>query len=496
MQKKIITILATLSIVTILFSACSEIEKVGFNTDSYSNQKESGVIPSSSVTQSEAQSIASKFMHSGFAHSGIATKSADSQPKEVLSSATIKDDGQDLMYVFNYKDGGFVIVGATRNYYPILAFSNEGSFVPRDDMGPIDVWLDETKVCIRNSVSLDFSTKAQMQKLWSRYDGSYIDSTYDFLPARRPQIRSTGEDACWERIDSLQALYGSQGWTFLPLSFVEDLFTGYGLSSYYADICYSATQNHSALNETIIGYKNPVTDTVGRLLDTEWYQRPHFGKLCPNKVAGCGAVAAGQLMRYHQYPPTMTWDNETFTWSDTDIPAEPVFSSKQPHLMRMLGQKFQMEYRSDSTSATTVTKIVNGLDSLGYVATPVTHSTWSVKNEIMTGRRPVIMFGTEASSPYSAGHFWVCEGTIEIIYDAIRFYTENQPYGVGSFSQGMYSLNQPGTVGGSSFYHYFYMNWGQGEGDENGWFASNDVYVDVNLHPAYNRKNIYVSLPY
>lgn len=495
-MKRLVYVLSLIMAVSFMLSACGEIESAGFDTGQAFVRHDTEQIQDIHVTLSEANGIADLFVWRDTGNISFSTKSEMSRSHLVSSSETVREDGQDLMYVFNYADGGFVIVGATRNYYPILAFSNEGSFVPRDDMGPIDVWLDETKVCIRNSVSLDFSTKAQMQKLWSRYDGSYIDSTYDFLPARRPQIRSTGEDACWERIDSLQALYGSQGWTFLPLSFVEDLFTGYGLSSYYADICYSATQNHSALNETIIGYKNPVTDTVGRLLETEWYQRPHFGKLCPNKVAGCGAVAAGQLMRYHQYPPTMTWDNETFTWSDTDIPAEPVSSSKQPHLMRMLGQKFQMEYRSDSTSATTVTKIVNGLDSLGYVATPVTHSTWSVKNEIMTGRRPVIMFGTEASSPYSAGHFWVCEGTIEIIYDAIRFYTENQPYGVGSFSQGMYSLNQPGTVGGSSFYHYFYMNWGQGEGDENGWFASNDVYVDVDLHPAYNRKNIYVSLPY
>ena len=62
------------------------------------------------------------------------------------------------MHIFNYEDGGFIIVGATRNYYPILAYSDKGSFVLKDDMGPVDVWLEETKVCIKNSELSDETT--------------------------------------------------------------------------------------------------------------------------------------------------------------------------------------------------------------------------------------------------------------------------------------------------------------------------------------------------
>ena len=74
------------------------------------------------------------------------------------------------MYVFNYVDGGFVIVSATREYYPILAYSDKGKFELKEDMGPVDVWLDETKVSIKNCSRLSDEDKEQMRSLWSHYE--------------------------------------------------------------------------------------------------------------------------------------------------------------------------------------------------------------------------------------------------------------------------------------------------------------------------------------
>ena len=495
-MKKIISFFAVVPIAAALLTACNAADISDYGGDTIIECQDSVPDRDVKVTLSEAYDIAGNFFYSDAGNGLLPTKSADSSTKTISKSATIKEDGQDLMYVFNYEGGGFVIVGSTRNYYPILAYSDEGSFELSDDMGPVDVWLDETKVCIKNSGSLDDSTKSQMRNLWARYDGTYVDPTQEVLAARRPQTRSTGEDYCWDRIEALHALYGSEGWTFTTVSDAEQVFEDAGLSSYYADICYSAAQNHSALNETVIGYKNPIHNIVEPRINTEWYQRGPFGKLCPYKVAGCGAVAAGQVMFYHKYPATMNWAGESFTWSSTDIPQNPVSSSKQPQLMRMLGQKFQMNYKPDSTSSTNVTKVVNGLDSLGYVVSQDTLNTWRVKNELLVSGRPVIMFGTISTNPHDDGHFWVCEGTHEIIYDAIQFYTENQPYGAGNFTQGMYSLNSPGIVGGSNFFHYFYMNWGwfYTTSNPNGWFVQNN-YNSGQGNFQYLKKTIYVSKP-
>jgi hypothetical protein len=496
-MKATISFVAKLPLVVLILFACSEIDSSNLKKERFFEQHATCPITDIKVTLNEAIAVADKFVNGNAGSELLPTKSAGSSSKLIKSSETIREEGQNLMYVFNYEDGGFVIVGSTRNYYPILAYSDKGSFVLQDDMGPVDVWLDETKVGIKNSASLNDETKAQMHQLWARYDGSCVDPAQELLAVRRPQTRSTGEDYCWDRIDSLQAEHGSEGWTYLPLSFVEDLFSDLGLDSYYDAICYSANQNHSALNETIIGYRNPVHYIVEPLIGTEWFQWGFFGSLCPNSFAGCGAVAAGQLMRYYEYPPTLSWGGETFTWAYVPKVHNSAYTwQKHPALMRMLGQKFQMEYRPDGSSATTTSKIVNGLDSLGYDAYSANYDTWSVRNELSVYRRPVIMFGSETTSPDDDGHFWVSEGVHEIIYDAIQFYTENQPYGVGSFTQGMYTYNNPGVEGGSIFFHYFYMNWGWNTSisNYNGWFASYDVDSGQgNLQ--YQRTNIYVSVP-
>ena len=62
-------------------------------------------------------------------------KSAGSQ-KTIVSAETVKDGGSPLIYVMNYNEGGVVIVGATKNYYPVLAYSEESSFVLAPDMWP------------------------------------------------------------------------------------------------------------------------------------------------------------------------------------------------------------------------------------------------------------------------------------------------------------------------------------------------------------------------
>lgn len=282
-----------MSFAAMLLMACNGIETTGLDTESVGvNKKTSSIVRDVNVTQNEAIGIANMFARSNGGDIPQ-TKGAFSSTKMISSSETIREDGQNLMYVFNYQGGGFVIVGSTRNYYPILAYSDEGSFILQDDMGPVDVWLDETKVSIKNSGSLDNDTKAQMQNLWARYDGTFVDPAQELLAARRPQTRSTGEDACWDEIEDLQTLYGDEGWTFLPLSFVEDLFTDLGLSSVYADLCYCASQNNSALNETVIGYRYPAVNQVGPLLQTEWHQDAPYNDSCPNHYpAGSGIIAA------------------------------------------------------------------------------------------------------------------------------------------------------------------------------------------------------------
>ena len=95
------------------------------------------------------------------------------------------------------------------------------------------------------------------------------------------------------------------------------------------------------------------------------------------------------------------------------------------------------------------------------------------------------------------GHAWVCDGVTETMNNQIIFFTENQPYGAGLFTQGMYSYNNPGYVGGvGSPYYYFNMNWCMKREDlfRNGWYLGDSVNSGVGNF-LYGRTEIVISAP-
>ncbi|WP_300878788.1 Spi family protease inhibitor, partial [uncultured Alistipes sp.] len=66
--------------------------------------------------------------------------------REIESVHTLRSQSGDaLCYVVNYRgDRGFVVVSATKDYMPVLAFSDEGRFdVESIDKTGVSVWLAE-----------------------------------------------------------------------------------------------------------------------------------------------------------------------------------------------------------------------------------------------------------------------------------------------------------------------------------------------------------------
>ena len=80
------------------------------------------------------------------------------------------EDGSPLMYILNYKNGGFVIISATKDYYPVLAFSDKGSFVLSDQVNGVSIWFNDTKKQIKNSISLNDSIKTKIHAVWNSYE--------------------------------------------------------------------------------------------------------------------------------------------------------------------------------------------------------------------------------------------------------------------------------------------------------------------------------------
>ena len=115
----------------------------------------------------------------------------------------------------------------------------------------------------------------------------------------------------------------------------------------------------------------------------------------------------------------------------------------------------------------------------------------------MNEHNPVIMYGWESDASSALSHAWVCDGVRQAVYNQLQFFTENQPYGAGNFTQGMYTISNPGLIGqpvGSPIYTY-HMNWGMIITSYNGWFAANYNF-STPLNFNCRRKNMCPALTY
>jgi len=288
-MRKILSKPAALLCLALLFVACNK------QVPSIFDQKlESETLfnpdSESFVSLSKATDIAAAF----FSSLDPVTKSSVNFQKTVSSTAVVKDENANnapMMHIINYTGGGFAIVSATRDYYPILAYSEENSFVFKEnpeEMGAVVVWLEETKEAIRQSEDLDDKTQLQIRTLWLEYEP--IVNTVVKTKVPDPEQ----DAAAYQRVTELANRPGqayfcyrlSDGAAYFPDS--------QGAYDYY---CNLAASVGSPLEYTIVGISTPSTTTFGPLLNTVWHQYNPFNTSCPissfRTPAGCVAIAMG-----------------------------------------------------------------------------------------------------------------------------------------------------------------------------------------------------------
>jgi len=397
------------------------------------------------------------------------------------------------MYVVNYPEGGWAIISATRNYFPVLAYSDEGSFKmrPEEEMGGVVVWLAETKWAIRESENLDEEEKAQVRSQWATYENNNSDIS------SLPQTRSL--QAMSNHINQLYSMYSSMGWiTYVPLNEASSYFN---YSDYQSLLAYANNLGYS-LQYSIVGIKNlSISQSVGPLLSTAWHQYPPFNAFCfnpgnPNNyVAGCVAIAMAQIMKLHRKPALVTSPtNHKYNWNNMPNLGSDTYANTHstPALVVDIGFAVNMKYGT-TVSSSTINDAENAFKNYGYSNNiyQAAHNANTVKNEILNNKRPIFMGGrTQPNNIFGGaqgdGHAWVCDGVSE---------TEEQYEYFVEFFNGSSYINYGYTpyYPGFSYVRYsivFHMNWGFSSVSP-GWFINvstplgNFQYERKNLHNIY-----------
>lgn len=397
-----------------------------------------------SISESEASKVANLFFKTKF---NSKTKT-ENLAKTIKSVGTISDDnGNALMYVVNFEPTGFTIISATKNYAPILAYSDDSQFNSTHSLNQgVTDWLDETKYAIELSDNLPFEEKFKNRIQWINYEESVNISEVSTRAG-------SASEAFSARVTQLREL--NPGYNFYPLARVSE--SMFPLSNTYGDLCNLADGYNSPREYTIVGIKSTYTsDIIGPLLTTKWSQKGDFNNHLPgdNYSVGCVTIAVAQIINFHKFPNNYNWKN---------IPNDYA-TDETRRLLGDVGRALNINYKPGENSATDG-EAKRALEDFGYNATLSNHNFASAENEIKRYRRPVYMSGMDRLMFPSIGHAWVCDGTntkktktsylIEFIYGG----------------PGYYNFSDYGHYPSESSLEYldFHMNWGWG-GASDGWY--------------------------
>ena len=451
--------LYVLSLSCCLF-ACSQVVD-----ENEMNPKGRSVAPpnvSMNVSQEDALNVACTF------HSQQYGGVAGVQSRQLSSQASLISDAKNspLAYVVNHKGGGWTMVSATKEYYPILAYSETHSFPLEQIINNegLNLWLDEISQAIQSYQKFDAQTTSQIALEWLKYTPQTLHSVNSGLPSGN----SHEAIMCRNRLKELNETYRQDGWSFTTLSSIQQV-------NIPQRIYDTANQYSTPYEYTIVGIKEIIVQQIeGPFTTTLWSQGDGYNQLCPdNCVAGCVPIAMAQIMKFHRYP-------SLFNWGDM-LDNKPTYASQ--YLIADIGKNIHVQYGVTESSAK-LSDAKMGFQTYGYRVIQKTHNDKEVADELVRSKSPVFMVGKSET-----GHAWVCDGYTKrsIEYDLYAEYVNNGRYD----NLGLSHIDNPDGFGGTTYPASFHMNWGWG-GMYNGWFHHAKPAPDMDF--SQTRKNLYVSI--
>lgn len=392
---------------------------------------------------------------------------------EIIGTVTINDsEGNPTIYAVNFTDG-YMLISATKKYYPVLAVIDHGTF-------SMDEAPDGEKFLIKgmlanisaNRVSTPDSTATRIAREWLRYEEptrpSRTRGYEDYMSDERYQdmldsIMTENDNA--EYICKL-----SEAYDVLP----QDVYERYCRSAEGEwDDLFGGTKyswEHTALLIVVANYD---ITKYGPFLTTQWDQ--YFTDSMYAPILGCTTVATGQLMRYFRHPVSFDWDV---------MPDKSNTSTTASFLKKL---RAELNTMVDNTS--TFADAERVLTSYGYSCSRIAHNYNFVAGSLKK-KNPVLQCGNATGA--TVGHAWICDG-----YDNRKEWLDYEIYGLGindytgefgyvKYSGGYYQewINT-GTT-------YFHMNWGWG-GIHDGWYLEDLSDMPSGMQYSQNRQDIIIN---
>lgn len=378
------------------------------------------------------------------------------------STITVKDiqavaseTGEPLMYVVNYaNDKGFTVISATKNYAPVLAYSDEGYLNVDDVSFTENIFMDEYKTYIESVVNLKCDSLRQKYAIdWSFYE-------------KKPEAinsRAYTDEQIQQELANARTYYTNQGYEVHSLGAAAYLIPAANgqtgeerADGFVRDICNHTPSQYDCMDVTLLLVKR-TDNEVGPYLQTAWHQEYPYGVHTPYLTAGCMKIAVAQIMYYHRWPSTpstYSWSNIRIDWERTAYP-----TSDEVYFMDEIDVPLGQIYIGKDSTEISTSKMIETLESYGYLITELNYNRASAKEYIKSGT-PLIMYGKNENERTDV-HVWICDGykNPKVQYAAYMIDRDFDEY---KFFSGMTD-----DLG-----EYFHMNMGTGN---NMWYYQDDV---------------------
>lgn len=434
------------------------------------------------LTATQAEIVAYIYLNKGRTRSGSGRVNYTEYMKNILPITT--ENGDIAIYAVNLNDGGYILVSASTEFYPIIAEVETGEYNEDLNEAAATYIADLAhKVILAKEGKIKLDTKAE----WS----AYIDTAEpESLTRASTAFSEEYYDAYYEFLDSQD--YGN--YNIYKLKNCSNILPSNVYNEFVAaaksEDLWEGTQYSWENTAYVVERTTESAQQVGPLLETKWSQLYKFynsnNKSTPT---GCVAVATGQLMRFFRYPASFAWysmaNSTDYLYNDPDKNDNPYVNANDPldNFLKILHDKLGV----DNDGGAEISDAENVLKSYGYNVTKQNHNTSKIIKELTNNRHPVYARG--AKGFLQGGHAWVIDGLYasskEIRYTLYRLSDTSYP----DFAYDKAENANPYIIY-NDFYR-FHMNWGWG-GDGNGWFFDDNISVTIkDKNGNYVTKNYY-----
>ena len=457
----------TLAVAT-LFS-CNNLEEQSYDVEQVKVTQEDNLIERNILNLSlvDASKLAKQFSINEY--EGGSRTASDIAIKDIQTITS--ETGEPLMYVVNYANNkGFTVICATKNYTPILAYSDEGYLNIGDVSFTGNIFINEYKTHIESVVNVECDSLRQKYAIdWSLYEKT---------PAMI-ESRTYSDTEIQQKLEEARTYYRNEGYEVHSLGAAPYLIQAAGgktgeerANGFVRDICEHTPPQYDCMDITLL-LVNRTNNQVGPYLQTAWHQNYPYAVNTPYMTAGCMKIAVAQIMYYHRcpsIPDTYAWDNIRVDWEETAYP-----TSDEVYFMDMIDDQLEQNYISENSTEISLDKMEDAFKDNYYIITKSNYNRTSAKQYIKSGI-PLIMYGRNENN-LDEVHVWICDGykNPKVQYAAYMIDRDFDEY---IFFSGMTD-----DLG-----EYFHMNMGTGN---NMWYYQDDAIYGGDNYSA-NRKMFHI----